>query len=88
MQCIQVDQYIKFKISFRGSTYSTNATNETDQAENISDNGGVKMAYRALQKLQDPARNQCVPGLPFSANQLFWVTNSCFAVTSALFICR
>ena len=85
---MQVDQYINFKISFRGSTYATNATNETDPAENISDSGGVKTAYRALQKLQDPARNQCVPGLPFSANQLFWVPDSCFAVTTSLLILR
>jgi hypothetical protein len=41
--------------------------------DNISDNGGVRMAYRAFENIEGRRRQECVPGLPFSARQLFWV---------------
>ena len=41
--------------------------------ENIADNGGVRAGYLAFQALQEDSKYQCVPDLPFSANQLFWV---------------
>ena len=44
-----------------------------DPAENISDNGGVRMAYRAFQLIEGRRRQECVADLPFSARQLFWV---------------
>ena len=44
--------------------------------EDISDNGGVKTAYRAFQNMKGSAKEECIPGLPFSANQLFWVNQS------------
>jgi hypothetical protein len=48
-------------------------SNTENPGDNISDNGGVKMAYRAFQKIEGRRRQECVPGLPFSARQLFWV---------------
>lgn len=46
------------------------------QGENIADNGGLKLAYKAYississSKSKEPA----LPGLPFSTKQLFWIT--------------
>ena len=68
-----MDQYIKFTINYRGKNYTTKATTETNPGENISDNGGMIVGYRAFKKDTNKARNECVPGLPLSANQLFWV---------------
>ena len=47
-------------------------------AEDIADNAGVKLAYRIFQRLQYRTSVDCVPGLPFTQNQLFWVTLKVF----------
>lgn len=46
------------------------------QGENIADNGGLKLAYRAyisaMQKTEET--DPMLPGLPFTAEQLFWIS--------------
>ena len=69
-----MDQYTNFNISFRGDEYQPRgASNETNPGENISDNGGIRAALRAFKSLKETERNNCVPGFPFSGEQLFWV---------------
>ena len=65
-----MEQYSSFAIPYRGTNYTIG---RRDAGENIADNGGVKTAYRAFQRLPGAAKDQCIPGLPFSPNQLFWV---------------
>ena len=48
-------------------------------AEDIADNIGLKLAYNALQHFRgqkdQKEKENCLPDLPFDANQLFWVNN-------------
>ena len=48
-------------------------------AEDIADNIGLKLAYNALQHFRgqrdQKEKENCLPDLPFNANQLFWVNN-------------
>ena len=67
-----MEQYSSFAIPYGGRNYTMG---RRDAGENIADNGGVKTAYRAFQRLPEAAKDQCIPGLPFSPNQLFWVKN-------------
>ena len=81
---IKVDQYEKFPLEYKGQNYTLGSgfsecslwsnSNFGCAGEDISDNGGVKTAYRAFQKTKGRAKEECIPGLPFSANQLFWVS--------------
>jgi len=74
-----VDQYENFPIMYKGQNYTTGGSlcelgfGLGCAGEDISDNGGVKTAYRAFQKIKGSAKEECIPGLPFSANQLFWL---------------
>lgn len=74
----QVNDFDPKKAKLQGSTKdgseSRSAREDTEcVAENIADNGGIQAAYQAFQALQHSSKNICVPGLPFTANQLFWV---------------
>lgn len=46
------------------------------QGENIADNGGLKLAYRAYVASNAKAivKDPMLPGLPFSPEQLFWIS--------------
>ena len=53
--------------------YSEEEVSHGRAGENIADNGGVKAAYRAFNRQRHPKKDECVPNIPFNANQLFWV---------------
>ena len=80
----QVDQYEDFPIMYKEQNFTTQTGGSLCElgfdlncaGEDISDNGGVKTAYRAFQNIKGSAKKECIPGLPFSANQLFWVNQS------------
>ena len=78
MSHLKVDQYEKFPLEYKGQNYTLGSGFSycwsNCAGEDIADNGGVKTAYRAFQKTKGRAKEECIPGLPFSANQLFWVS--------------
>jgi membrane metallo-endopeptidase-like protein 1 len=69
-QCI-IDQYGNFSIAEN----NLRVNGLTTQGENIADNGGIKEAYRAYRRwTKDHGREARLPGLEFSADQLFWIS--------------
>jgi len=66
-----IHQYDNFTLSADGKTYKVNGTATID--ENIADNGGVLIAYRAFNKQNRANREHLLPGLNLTAQQLFWV---------------
>ena len=68
-----MDQYETFKIDYNGRSYTRGESFAGDIGEDISDNGGVKAAYRAFKMIAEEERELCIPHLPFNAAQLFWV---------------
>ena len=77
-----MNQYRQFNISHEGRDFSADSggnycLNEGERgrcaAEDIADNIGLRLAYNALQHFRGKDKETCLPDLPFSANQLFWV---------------
>jgi len=64
-----MDQYADFNIRYGGRDYSIDRNSR--QGENIADNGAAKVAYRSLQAAG--LNDTCLPGIPLSSNQLYWL---------------
>lgn len=63
-----VDQYSHYKI------FGKNINGKTTLGENIADNTGVKLAFKAYQNwLKNNGEDMTLPGLPFNSNQLFFL---------------
>ena len=84
MPNFQVNQYLQFNITHEGKDFSFDSGGNyciSDgerggcAAEDIADNIGLRLAYNALQHFRGKEKESCIPDLPFSANQLFWVRN-------------
>merc|ERR1712080_371036 len=67
-ECLK-DQYADFTIRYGGRDYSIDRN--SSQGENIADNGAAKVAYRSLQSAD--LKEECLPGIPLSSNQLYWL---------------
>ena len=73
-QCI-IDQYGNYTIDVNGEKLNVNGINT--QGENIADNGGMKEALRAYEKLVDTYGPEPVlPALGYSQKQLFWISGA------------
>lgn len=70
-KCI-IEQYGNY--TDRTINMSLNGVNT--QGENIADNGGLKLAYRAYvsSMLKSSTPDPMLPGLPYSPEQLFWIS--------------
>ncbi|XP_011050967.1 PREDICTED: neprilysin-11-like isoform X1 [Acromyrmex echinatior] len=72
VQCI-IEQYSSYHLPELGDNFTVNGINT--QGENIADNGGIREAYRAYQRLIARSPNQqALPGLvDYSNEQLFFL---------------
>jgi len=69
--CLE-DQYANYNITHKGKDY--NFDRHKRQGENIADNGAIKLAYRSLLSRDDPRKDECLPGVPLTAKQLYWLS--------------
>ncbi|CAH1252171.1 ECE1 [Branchiostoma lanceolatum] len=65
-QCLQ-DQYSKYTV------YGENVNGENTIGENIADNGGIRLAYRAYESWLVSNRDTILPGLNKTSEQLFFL---------------
>ncbi|XP_029047783.1 endothelin-converting enzyme 1-like isoform X2 [Osmia bicornis bicornis] len=73
VECI-IKQYSSYRLPELGNNFTVNGFNT--QGENIADNGGIREAFRAYQRLQKRSDNRLVvlPGLAgYTQEQLFFV---------------
>ncbi|XP_014207208.1 neprilysin-4-like isoform X2 [Copidosoma floridanum] len=72
VECI-IKQYGSYRLPELGNNFTVNGINT--QGENIADNGGIREAYRAYEKLRSRSPNQlALPGLvDYSQEQLFFI---------------
>ncbi|XP_023334270.1 neprilysin-2 [Eurytemora carolleeae] len=71
-QCI-IDQYGNYTVDINGTVFNLDGINA--QGENIADNGGIKQAYRAYERLmKKEGKEQFLPGLQYTPRQLFWIS--------------
>jgi neprilysin len=68
--CI-IDQYG----SYREESVNMSLNGVITQGENIADNGGLKLAYRAyVSSKKKTTADPMLPGLPYTPEQLFWIS--------------
>lgn len=60
--------------NYTDTTIHQNLNGVNTQGENIADNGGLKLAYRAYVTSSQLKKDPMLPGLPFSPEQLFWIS--------------
>ncbi|OXU22441.1 hypothetical protein TSAR_009983 [Trichomalopsis sarcophagae] len=72
VECI-IKQYSSYHLPELGNNFTVNGINT--QGENIADNGGIREAYRAYQRLRSRSPNQlALPGLvDYTQEQLFFL---------------
>jgi len=71
-QCI-IDQYSNYTVEVDGETLNVNGI--TTQGENIADNGGIKEAFRAYERVVEKyGPEPILPGLGYSQRQLMWIS--------------
>lgn len=62
-------------MNFGPTLFPLQIRGEKTRDENIADNGGFKVAYAAYHKfVEENGAEPVLPGLNFTANQLFWVS--------------
>lgn len=73
-RCI-IEQYGNYTVEVEGETLYVNGINS--QGENIADNGGVKEALLAYNRLTERhGVEPILPGMNFSPRQLFWLSSA------------
>jgi membrane metallo-endopeptidase-like protein 1 len=73
-QCI-IDQYANYTVEVEGETLNLNGINA--QGENIADNGGVREALLAYNRLVNRhGVEPILPGINYSPRQLFWLSGA------------
>jgi neprilysin len=69
--------FVKQYENFTEPTTQLKLNGSNTQRESIADNGGIKLAYLAYQKyVKVHGEEKKLPGLNYSPNQLFWISNA------------
>ena len=75
-KCI-IDQYGNYSVKVKGEIINLNGINT--QGENIADNGGLKEAIRAYERMaNEKGEEPLLPGLPYSQRQMFWLSAAAY----------
>ena len=72
IECL-TDQYSSYTVNVKGKTLHINGL--TNQEQNTADNGGIKLAIRAYDRIIAENREEPrLPGLSYTPKQLFWLS--------------